>query len=131
MSSKGIRHAVVAGALLLVPPAAIAKDDLARRANQLAEQANEVQAKAGALAQDAVNAQAANESRSDDAANGRTGDRAAVQKGDDGSSGKLGLLGLLGLAGLLGLRKTHHVRPTGTSWDPSKDPEHQRRTGQL
>jgi MYXO-CTERM domain-containing protein len=86
-------------ALAILPAPALAKDDLADRANALAEQANDVQARAGALANEARDAQAERDGtvRDDDAVAG-TRDR-------DDHDFPWGILGLLGLAGLFGLQR--------------------------
>lgn len=86
-----------AAAITLLPVAANAQnDDVAERANELAEQA-------GDLANDVATSEA----------DARTETAAGVEdEGDeDGDAGSLGLLGLLGLAGLLGLRRrdNNHV----------------------
>ena len=90
-------------ALATLSAPAIAKDDLADRANELAEQANDVQAQAGALANEARDAQAERDGvvRDDDGVAG-TRDR------DDDHDFPWGILGLLGLAGLAGLRRPAH-----------------------
>jgi len=109
MGSVSINRAVMAAvALALLPAPALAKDDLADRAKAVAEQANEVQERAGALANEAANADAARDARDDDAdRSDRNGNRTTDgdDDDDDGDGGNWGLLGLLGLAGLLGLRR--------------------------
>jgi|GEM_PF-2897047 len=108
MGSVSMNRAVVAAvALALLPAPALAKDDLADRAKAVAEQANEVQERAGALANEAANADAARDARDDRGdRDDRNGNRSADDDGDDdGDGGNWGLLGLLGLAGLLGLRR--------------------------
>lgn len=91
-----------AAALALSPVPAFAQEDVADRAKELAEQANDVQEEARALANDAANAEA-----EDDLA--RNGDGLNATDGVDGDRDDdgfpWGLLGLLGLAGLLGLKK--------------------------
>jgi MYXO-CTERM domain-containing protein len=113
-----IRPALIAAATLaLLPAPAMAKDDLADRANQLAEQANEVQAKAGELANDAVTADAARDGDRAQAGDREGATAASAREEDDGDGGNWGLLGLLGLAGLLGLRRrpdTHAAHRDGT-----------------
>ena len=98
----------VAAVLALLPAPALAKEDnLAKRAQDIAEQANDVQAQAGALANDAANADAA---RDADAAAARgdrddDGNAARDDRDDDHHGFPWGLLGLLGLAGLAGLKR--------------------------
>jgi MYXO-CTERM domain-containing protein len=106
MGSVSMNRAVVAAAALaLLPAPALAKDNLADRAKAVAEQANEVQERAGALANEVANADAARDARDDRAdRDDRNGNRSADDD-DDGDGGNWGLLGLLGLAGLLGLRR--------------------------
>jgi MYXO-CTERM domain-containing protein len=113
----------LAAALVVLPAPALAKkDNLAERAKDIAEQANDVQAQAGALANDAANADAARDAD----ASARSGDRdsdgnAATDDGDGHDGFPWGLLGLLGLAGLAGLRRNDrdgvrrdpHVYTTG------------------
>lgn len=103
-----LRGALASAALLALAAPALAQDDLADKANALAEQANDVQERAGALANEALEADAAREGDRRDGVDGAAANAAdAVDDGDDdgGDSGRWGLLGLLGLAGLLGLRK--------------------------
>jgi MYXO-CTERM domain-containing protein len=128
MRHLSLRGALASAALLAVAAPALAQDDLAEKAKEVAEQANDVQAQAGALANEALNAEAARDSERNGDRDRRDGvDGAAANAADDagdgdddGDSGKWGLLGLLGLAGLLGLRKRNdqHVRV---------DPLHDRR----
>jgi hypothetical protein len=106
----------LAAALAILPAPALAKEDnLAKRAQDIAEQANDVQAQAGALANDAANADAARDA--DTTAARRDGDpdgNAANDRDDDHDGFPWGLLGLLGLAGLLGLKRNDR--------DPRRDP---------
>ena len=104
MRHSSLRTALASAAILALAAPAWAQDDLADKANELAEQANDVQARAGALANEATARDAEREGAAADAANA-----AGIADGDDdddGDGGRWGLLGLLGLAGLLGLRKT-------------------------
>lgn len=121
MRKLSFRGALASAALVALAAPAWAQDDLADKANELAEQANDVQARAGALANEALDAEAARDSDRDRDRDGVDGAVANSVDDDDGDddSGKWGLLGLLGLAGLLGLRKKNdaHVR----------DPLHDRR----
>lgn len=88
--------------LTLMPAAAIAQEDLADRANKLAEQAADVQEEAGDLANDVIEAENQEAVALEDQETLTTDDGRADNDGD--SDGNWGLLGLLGLAGLLGLR---------------------------
>jgi hypothetical protein len=97
-------------ALATLSAPAIAKDDLADRANKLAEQANDVQAQAGALANEAIEAKADRDADRDGTVVTRDG--TVVDRDRDDNDFPWGILGLLGLAGLLGLRRpVHRVDP--------------------
>ena len=90
---------IAAVAIAFVPTTASAQnDDVADRANEIAEQAGEL-----------ANEVAVSQERSE-AEQGTTG--VAREDADDDGTGDWGLLGLLGLAGLLGLRKRDHVHST-------------------
>ncbi|MEJ7776674.1 MAG: hypothetical protein WKF52_04655 [Sphingomicrobium sp.] len=94
------KAALLASALLVMPGAALAQNEVSQQANALADQAEELQMEANLLsnvvADDAqLTADAAD---MDGVADGDRDD-------DDGDSGRWGLLGLLGLAGLLGLKR--------------------------
>lgn len=101
--------ALLAGAALIVTPAAaLAQNDVTEQAQEVAEQAEELQAATNTLTQEVADQRAA-----DTAANaGADGDGDRRDRDDDDDSGKWGWLGLLGLAGLLGLRRrddhVHH-----------------------
>ena len=104
-----------AAALATLSAPALAKDNLADRAKEIAEQANDVQAQAGALANDAANADAARDAdaraaRGDrDDVNDADGNGARKDRDGDHDGGfPWGLLGLLGLAGLAGLKRNDH-----------------------
>jgi hypothetical protein len=105
ISTKG--GLMIAAAIALLPAPALAKDNLAERAQDLAAQANDVQEQAGALANEAANADATREGSADAAdlgdGNANRGTNASAR--DDGDGFPWGLLGLLGLAGLLGLKR--------------------------
>lgn len=113
MNSK-LKLGLIGAALIALPAApALAQEDVKERAAEIAEQANDVQAQAGALANEVANSE--NELRARDEDDRGEGDRneaaASARDGDDDGF-DWGLLGLLGLAGLLGLKRndnTTHV----------------------
>lgn len=85
------KHALVAGAVLaLAPASAVAQNEVAEKADDVAQQAAEVERQADSLANDVT----------EDAGNQQY---AAREENDDDFP--WGLLGLLGLAGLLGLNR--------------------------
>lgn len=108
----------LAAALALLPAPALAKDNLADRAKEIAEQANDVQAQAGALANDAANADAARDADAVAARGDGDADGNGVKddRDDDHHGFPWGLLGLLGLAGLAGLKRND--RDDTTRRDP-------------
>ena len=108
MKPSSLRHSLLAAAaVILIPTAATAQEDVKERVEDLAEQANDVQEQAGALANDlaATEATAARDGEDGAVAGDGTGAGAEERDEGDGDSGKWGLLGLLGLAGLLGLKR--------------------------
>jgi MYXO-CTERM domain-containing protein len=96
------KAALLASALLVMPGAALAQNEVSQQANALAGQAEELQMEANLLsnvvADDAQLTADAADMDGDGVADGDRDD-------DDGDSGRWGLLGLLGLAGLLGLKR--------------------------
>ncbi|MFL6843833.1 MAG: WGxxGxxG family protein [Allosphingosinicella sp.] len=115
MNTK-LNRALAAVALLALASPVYAKGDVRKRAEEIAEQANDVQQQAGELANDVANAEATDDR--DSATRAGTVDNRQDRDDDDGDGGKWGLLGLLGLAGLLGLRR----RDDRVRTDPRVDP---------
>ena len=93
------RQALLAAALLVTPAAALAQNDVTAQANQVAEEAQDLQQASNALATTVAQEQ---ETADRDAARDDGRDRHDRDE-DDGFP--WGLLGLLGLAGLLGLKR--------------------------
>lgn len=108
MNSISLKAALLGAAFALSAAPALAQEDVKERAEELAQQANDVQAQAGALANEVANAEnetAARAADGEDGARGEAGEaRAATDDGEDDGF-DWGLLGLLGLAGLLGLKR--------------------------
>lgn len=96
------KAALLASALLLMPGAALAQNEVSQQANAVADQAAQLEMEANTLSNtvgDDVLAADATDADGDGIADGDRDDD------DDGDSGRWGLLGLLGLAGLLGLKR--------------------------
>lgn len=111
------RAALLASALLAMPAAALAQNEVTDQAEAVADTANQLEQEANTLGNVVTEEAAEGTDRAGgaDRGDGR-GDR------DDGDSGKWGLLGLLGLAGLLGLKRRddhdhrdHRGTSTGTT----------------
>lgn len=101
------RHVLLVATLLTVPAAGLAQNQVENQANQVAQEAQDLQEASNNLSA-AVDAE---QQANDDGFATAEGDRAGREdRRDDGDddSGKWGLLGLLGLAGLLGLRRRDH-----------------------
>ncbi len=111
------RHALLAAAAILaLPGAALAQNDVTDQVETVAEEANDLQQASNDLSAAVAEDQNA---ATDAAAADATGERDRDDGDDD--SGKWGLLGLLGLAGLLGKKRRDDIRvdnrATGTRTD--------------
>ena len=93
------KTALLASALLAMPAAALAQNEVSERAEAVSELAEQLQREANALGNAVANDSTV---AADDRDGARDGDR---DGDDDDGHGKWGLLGLLGLAGLLGLKR--------------------------
>ena len=107
------RHALLAAAALVaLPGAALAQNDVEAQANQVAAEAQDLAQASNELANTVDTQQAADEGAA--AGEGREGEGDREDRRDrDDKDFPWGLLGLLGLAGLLGLKRRddhhHHV----------------------
>jgi len=106
--TSNTKAALLASALLLMPGAALAQNEVSQQANAVADQAEQLEMEANTLSNTIGDEALAADAADADGDGVADGDR----DDDDGDSGRWGLLGLLGLAGLLGLKRRDddHVR---------------------
>lgn len=106
MKASLLTSVLLASAVATLTPTASAQEDVQKRAEKLAERAEDVRREAGALANEVVESR--DEARAEGTARRDVVNNNARADHDDGDEGKWGWLGLLGLAGLLGLRRRDH-----------------------
>ena len=96
--AKRLKYAFLVSALLTLPAAAVAQNELTEQASEVTEQAQQLQNEADELANMAASS------------NDVSATTLANRDRDDDDGFDWGLLGLLGLAGLLGLKRdrNHH-----------------------